>query len=63
MRKKITKKLALSKETLRNLSADDLRAVVGGMTENLCAISNEATCGCASGECAATNPSNRFACR
>ena len=32
MKKQITKKLRLSKETLRNLSERDLQAAVGGVT-------------------------------
>ena len=33
MKKKITKKLALSKETLRNLGSQELREVVCGMQQ------------------------------
>jgi len=34
MKKQITSKLQLSKETLRNLSARDLKGAVGGITQN-----------------------------
>ena len=34
MKKQITKKLSLSKETLRNLSERDLQAAVGGVSLN-----------------------------
>lgn len=36
MKKKITKKLALSKETLRSLEADALRNAAGGATVDRC---------------------------
>jgi len=58
--KKRAKKLVLAKETVLELEPG---RIVGGITENLCPISNQASCGCESGACAATNPSNRFICR
>lgn len=36
MKKKITKKMELSKETLRNLDRADLEKVAGGATVNNC---------------------------
>lgn len=55
MKKKITKKLTLSKETLRNLETGELEKVAGGVTAGDCTytfccsgINTCATCG---GQC------------
>jgi hypothetical protein len=64
MKKKITKKLKLSKETLRNLSGSHLGLVVGGTISELrCLISNQLTCGCVSGACTEFCPSQAMVCR
>lgn len=41
MKKRITQKLELNKETLRNLSERDLQAVVGGGTGTTCHTATE----------------------
>ena len=43
MKKRITQKLALSKETLRNLSDRDLQVAVGATTQ-ACTITEDANC-------------------
>ena len=59
MKKKITKKLALSKETLRNLEAADLKNVAGGFTHS-CRL----TCECVSviAQCAPTRCGDTCSC-
>ncbi|HRC87075.1 MAG TPA: class I lanthipeptide [Thermoanaerobaculia bacterium] len=44
MKKQITKKLTLSKETLRNLSERELEGVVGGATRTLCSGGTSSCC-------------------
>ena len=39
--KKLQKKLSLSKETLRNLSGQELQGIVGGVTMSCCNSSSE----------------------
>ncbi len=50
MKKQITKRLTLSKETLRNLSERELQGAVGGATLGLCG-----TNGCPTEDPACTN--------
>jgi hypothetical protein len=60
MKKQTKKRLVLAKETLLELKPGQ---VVGGESEIGCAISNQQTCGCPSGDCTATSPSGRVVCK
>jgi hypothetical protein len=44
MKKQITSKLHLSKETLRNLSERDLQGAVGGVVTSLCPPTGPSDC-------------------
>ncbi len=55
--KKQTKKLALSRETVRSL---ELKSVAGGDSDIGCIIQ---TWGCPTGDCTEFCPSNRVACK
>ncbi len=49
--KKLQKKLSLSKETLRNLSGQELQGIVGGVTVTCCNSSTETGESCVSCAC------------
>ncbi len=54
MRKQIRKKLSLNKETLRSLSARNLRAAAGGITalcSNTCEPTLQSDCYCFTDDC------------
>jgi hypothetical protein len=60
MKKQTKKKLVLAKETVLALEPGQ---VVGGESEIGCAISNQLTCGCPTGDCTAGSPSAQVACK
>lgn len=57
--KKLQKKLTLSKETLRNLSGQEMQGIVGGVTYTCCNSSTETGDSCP--HCA-TDWCTRFSC-
>jgi hypothetical protein len=68
MKKQITSKLSLNKETLRHLSERDLQAAVGGFATDLCPPTGPSNCdvcpseSCLTGGSCLTATHGRFCC-